>query len=342
MSKLMKHRTDNDIKNKWYSMMRTEKKLAEKAKENSSTQDSTSDGLSVAVENENTSDVPSVPTPFNLDDGPRQGYPATTGYAAGVRPGEFYLLSTQNLSATNGSLGNPYGSNVGAFYNPQQAHPKFVTEFGGSMMLIDSTGKAIGSAAPGKAGFNRYPSAESARMTNLTRQPGAAYGLGANMFKAHAQPSFIRAHPGAPNSHATNATLMPAVHRRENGGAFVKFANHGGENTTMVDVEAPEVKSMFRFGDTKVAPSNYDGAPLESNLDFLAEVGLAGGTLGTPFLLRHNETSFQAFKDPAMPVISSLNLDSATDSGGAAVMPNSCVSSPEPSMGAIAMKEEEL
>lgn len=339
MAKLMKHRTDNDIKNKWYSMMRTEKKLAEKAKEKSSTQDSASDGLSVANGNENTSSVRAAPTPFKFDNGSRQEYPATTGYATGGHPGEFYLLSTQEMPASKGwPLGNPYG----AFYNPQQAHPKFVTGFGGSMMLVDGSGKAIGSAGPGTAGFTRYHHPESARMTDTNSQFGAAYGSGANMFKLHAQPSFTQAHHGAPSIHSTNAAMMPVRHGG-NDRSYGKVANHGGENATMGDVEAPEVKSMPRFGDTKVAPSNYDDAPLESNLDVLAKVGLAGGTLGTPFSVHHNEKSFQDFRDPVMPVMSSLNLDStAASGGGAAVMPSSCVSSPEPSMGAIAVKEEEL
>ena len=146
-----------------------------------------------------------------------------------------------------------------------------------------------------------------------------------------------------------DVAIMPSAHPAEvNDGHTVQLGSHADENEAMDDVEDQGGKSMPAYALNRdqwrkagAASSQNELKSLENNLDVLAEVGLAGGTLGTPFAIRQTEKKSPAFKDPVMPMLSGSNLESVAGAGDANVMPDACVSSPERSMRSLAIKDEE-
>ena len=116
MAKLMKNRTDNDIKNKWYSMMRKEKKALEKL------QRAGHHLLPAQANINNTADVElAAQGLLQYQDGAiydNAPYAEEIAAEAEVRASDqLYLLSA---SATyDWSLNNPYAQNLSSFFNPE-------------------------------------------------------------------------------------------------------------------------------------------------------------------------------------------------------------------------------
>jgi len=131
MSKLMKHRTDNDIKNKWYSMMRKEKKtLDEQQKKNHLSSESTSIKSMAARKSEKGPGEQQKyfePMDENLD----HDLLASDGIAQLVAADTLYMGSS-NADLTQGALqwSHPsnekdswvasFGRDLPAYYDPRQ------------------------------------------------------------------------------------------------------------------------------------------------------------------------------------------------------------------------------
>ena len=138
-----------------------------------------------------------------------------------------------------------------------------------------------------------------------------------------------------PSMVAPKATTMAGVHNAET--SMLGF--HGENAKAMLDIQAPaEVKSMPSYtmmtngslGESKIASSNDEFAALDSNLEILADVGLAGGSMDTPVAPRGTDEGFQTLKNSTMPLLSNLKLENTSPtSGNDVAMPHPCSSTPE-------------
>jgi len=331
MAKLMKNRTDNDIKNKWYSMVRKEKRTISKQKSSGgdsppATKPPAEFATSIDTISENRDfHFPDVPTPTVKHESiPNQAYlnshnqQTVSDKQPQPRSGEFHLLPNCFPTAAHGwSFGNPFGQHFTTIFHPQQR----VTDFG-SLMLVDQSGKPVemkpGGIMPGK--YVGFPTtAESPRLTDAGLLPGVAFG---SLEAGNAPSPQMNYMPVMTSCGAQDGTLAPDSSVPD---GYMMYRSRCGDNTNELITSGVEMaKSGGTAYNSVHTMSHMDhpgwvysipcsgttsggfGGTKASNLDILANVGLAGG---------HMDTSPVAHRGGmSSPIVSSVKRENVASS----------------------------